>query len=89
MSHTLTRPFFVTTFWMAIIIAVLLIASPAVYILAIRHEKQPVHRILYGVLIAVIDTLLVSMFLNHIHRAGTSLPVLLNFYYEYFKTTPH
>ncbi len=89
MSHTLTRPFFVITFWMAILITIVLILSPVVFFYATRHEKQLIHRVIYGGIVAVIDMALVTLFLGHIHRAGTTLPVLLNFYYEYFKTTPH
>jgi hypothetical protein len=88
MSHTLTRPFFVLSFWIIIFIVLVLILSPLVYYLVTRREKEATSRIIFGGIILFIDAALITVFLIHIHHAGTSLPALLHFYVEYFKTAP-
>jgi hypothetical protein len=85
----ITRDFLVFTFWMGVFVSICLIASPVILFVALRNEKNQINKFVYSIIIIILDICLVTWFLYHIHGAKTTLPTLINFYFEYFKTSPN
>jgi hypothetical protein len=88
-TSMITRDFLVFTFWMGVFIITCLLASPVILYMALRHEKHHINKFVYISIVIIFDICLITWFLYYLHQAKTTLPTLIMFYFEYFKTSPN
>lgn len=84
----ITNTYLNSTLWIGIVIIVMIVLSPVILYIAMRNEKILLHKILYLIVVIVADSCLVGWFLHHIHSAHITLPTLIRFYLDYWRTTP-